>query len=91
MQQSASLVKILFSSLILISSKYEKVDKVVTKVKFRELNPIEIRKYIAEDESLDKAGAYAIQGKGCFLVDKINGSYTNVIGFPIKEILKVLF
>lgn len=73
-----------------ISSKYEKVDNVVTKVKFRELNPFEIRKYIAEDESLDKAGAYAIQGKGCFLVDKINGSYTNVIGFPIKEILKVL-
>ncbi len=73
-----------------ISSKYQKVDKVVTKVKFRELNPIEIRKYIAENESLDKAGAYAIQGKGYFLVDKINGSYTNVIGFPIKEILKAL-
>ena len=73
-----------------ISSKYQKVYKVVTKVKFRKLNPIEISEYIAEDESLDKAGAYAIQGKGCFLVDKINGSYTNVIGFPLKEIIKVL-
>ena len=51
---------------------------------------VEINQYISENESLDKAGGYAIQGKGYFLVDKINGSYTNVIGFPLKEILKVL-
>ena len=73
-----------------MSSKVEKVENVVTEVEFRKLNSIEIQEYIAENESLDKAGGYAIQGKGYFLVDKINGSYTNIIGFPIKEILKVL-
>ena len=73
-----------------MSSKVEKVENVVTEVEFRKLDSIEIQEYIAENESLDKAGGYAIQGKGYFLVDKINGSYTNIIGFPIKEILKVL-
>ena len=73
-----------------MSSKCQKVENVVTEIEFRKLNPIEIKEYIAENESLDKAGGYAIQGKGYFLVDKINGSYTNVIGFPLKEIIKVL-
>ena len=73
-----------------MTSKYQKIENVVTEVEFRKLNSVEINEYILENESLDKAGGYAIQGKGYFLVDKINGSYTNVIGFPIKEILKVL-
>ncbi len=73
-----------------MSSKTQKIQNVVTEVKFRKLNSVEINQYISENEFLDKAGGYAIQGKGYFLVDKINGSYTNVIGFPLKEILKVL-
>ena len=49
-----------------------------------------IRKYIATGEPMDKAGAYAIQGKGAFLVEKINGDFYTVMGLPISHLLKVL-
>ena len=39
---------------------------------------------------MDKAGAYGIQGKGCFLVPEINGSYTNVVGLPMAEVFEAL-
>jgi len=39
---------------------------------------------------MDKAGAYAIQGKGACLVEAINGSYSNVVGLPLTELLQIL-
>jgi septum formation protein len=48
------------------------------------------RAYVAEGESLDKAGAYGIQGKGVFLVKSIEGSYSNVVGLPLCELIEVL-
>ncbi|MGD8369642.1 MAG: Maf family protein, partial [Desulfobacterales bacterium] len=41
-------------------------------------------------EPFDKAGAYAIQGIGTFLVKSINGSYTNVVGLPVCEVIELL-
>jgi septum formation protein len=61
-----------------------------TQVTFKTLSPQEIAWYIKTGEPLDKAGAYAIQGKGAFCVKTIRGSYTNVVGLPVTEVLEVL-
>ena len=60
---------------------------VVTEVTFKKLTSDEIKWYIHTDEPFDKAGAYAIQGLGTFLVERINGSYTNVVGLPVCEVI----
>ena len=61
-----------------------------TDVEFKKLTAQEIEFYIASGEPMDKAGAYAIQGIGSFLVRAISGSYTNVVGLPVAELLDVL-
>jgi septum formation protein len=60
----------------------EAVDHAKTLVRFRELAGDEIAAYVATGEPLDKAGAYAIQGRGMLLVEEIAGNYHNVVGFP---------
>jgi len=63
---------------------------VTTDVSFKKLSAREIDWYIASGEPFGKAGAYAIQGLGTFLVKRINGSYTNVVGLPVCEVLEYL-
>ena len=63
---------------------------VTTDVQFKTLSDKEIEWYIHTDEPFDKAGAYAIQGLGTFLVKRISGSYTNVVGLPVCEVLEYL-
>lgn len=63
---------------------------ITTEVKFKELSDQEIQWYVGTDEPFDKAGAYAIQGLGTFLVKGINGSYTNVVGLPVCEVIEIL-
>jgi septum formation protein len=49
-----------------------------------------LTRYAATGEGLDKAGAYAVQGIGAFLVERINGSYSNVVGLPVCEVISDL-
>ena len=58
-----------------------------TAVTFKDLTPAEIEWYIATDEPYDKAGGYAIQGLGSFMIQRIDGSYTNVVGLPLCEVM----
>ena len=63
---------------------------VETRVYFRQLDPSEINAYVRSGESRDKAGAYAIQGLGSVLVEKIDGDYTNVVGLPLSALALAL-
>ena len=61
-----------------------------TKVVVKTLEPAEIEGYIKSEEPMDKAGAYGIQGIGAFMIRGIKGSYTNVVGLPLVEVLEAL-
>jgi len=61
-----------------------------TAVTFKTLSAEEIEWYVQTNEPFDKAGAYAIQGIGTFLVRSIHGSYTNVVGLPVCEVIEHL-
>lgn len=62
----------------------------ISKVKFYELSDAEIKAYVATGEPMDKAGAYGIQGKGCVLVEGIEGDYFNIVGLPVAATVKEL-
>jgi len=64
--------------------------RVSTDVTFKVLRPREITGYLSTGEPFDKAGGYGIQGMGAFLVRRIEGSYTNVVGLPLTEVLEAL-
>ncbi len=63
---------------------------VATKVVFGDFDEATVRGYVGTGECLDKAGAYGIQGKGAFLVKSVEGSYSNVVGLPLYELLEML-
>lgn len=75
---------------ILFPNGDEITQAVVTDVDMRQSNETELKSYIATGEPKDKAGAYAIQGIGTFLVTGIRGSYTNVVGLPLARVLDTL-
>ncbi len=58
-----------------------------TKVWFRKLEAQEIRDYVLTKEPYDKAGGYGIQGVACLFVDRIEGSFSNVMGLPTEKLL----
>ena len=71
-----------------IASKVRKTRVVQSAVKFKTISQEEMEWYISCDEPYDKAGGYAVQGKGAFFIKSIRGSYTNVIGLPLCEVLE---
>ncbi len=63
---------------------------VETKVKFAEITDDEINAYLKTREHIDKAGSYAIQGRGSKFIEEISGDYFNVVGLPLNKLYKVL-
>jgi septum formation protein len=76
--------------LMRVDPTFRRVGCVGTKVRFKQLSETEIHAYVKTGEPLDKAGAYAIQGMGAFLVESLQGSFTNVVGLPLCETLEWL-
>lgn len=81
-----------YSGICLSSVKedVEIVRTVATSIVFSEFEEAVARAYVAQGESLDKAGAYGIQGQGAFLVERVSGSYSNVVGLPLAEVIALL-
>ena len=70
--------------------KWQDYREVVTEVFFKELSEEEIHAYLELGEYKDKAGSYAIQGFGSYMVKKIDGSHSNVIGLPLCQLYQSL-
>jgi len=84
---SGQWVKI-YSGIAIIDVKNKKkiIDHEVTRVKIKNLTAKEIENYLRTGEPLDKAGAFAIQGRGAIFIEKINGCYSSVIGLPLNRL-----
>jgi len=63
---------------------------VQSSVLFKDIPEDEISWYVNSDEPYDKAGGYAVQGMGAFFIREIRGSYTNVMGLPLSEVVETL-
>lgn len=78
-----------YTGVALVQDDKEYTKVVETKVWFRKILEKEMRAYVQSGEPLDKAGGYGIQGRAAAFVDKINGSYTNVVGLPLSQVCKL--
>lgn len=79
---------LVLSSYCIFQNNKELISRIVeTFVTFRVLSENEINSYIKTKEPFDKSGAYGIQGKAMGFIHSINGSYTNVMGLPLSEVL----
>ncbi len=81
---------LVLSAVAVNDGRHECVALSRTKVSLRELAPAEIEAYWASGEPCDKAGAYAIQGLAAVFVERIEGSYTGVVGLPLFETAALL-
>lgn len=79
-----------YTGITVVNPKTKKILTAVEKtaVYFRRLSKQEIEDYVASNEPLGKAGAYAIQEKGAILIKKINGDFYNVVGLPINKLIQ---
>jgi septum formation protein len=78
------------SGLSLLSPAWEELEAETTRVTFRTLTPRDIASYVSTVEWDGRAGAYAIQGRGASLVERIEGDYLNVVGLPAALLIRLL-
>ena len=78
------------SGLCLRKPAWEELHRETTRVTFRALNARDIAHYLAAEEWRERAGAYAIQGLGASLVERIEGDYLNVVGLPAALLIRLL-
>jgi septum formation protein len=81
---------VVVSGLCLITPAWEVVEHESTRVTFRALTPRELAYHLAHGEWEGRAGAYAIQGRGAALVERIEGDYLNVVGLPAALLVRLL-
>jgi septum formation protein len=79
-----------WTGVALVTDAGVRVEAVRTAVWFRRLEEAEIAAYVASGEPMDKAGAYGIQGGAARFVDRLDGSYTNVVGLPVEMVGEML-
>ena len=77
-------------ALIRLSDGVARAERAATQVSFAPLSDEEIAEYVASGEPFDKAGAYAIQGRGGRYVTRIQGCYFNVVGLPLARLYRLL-
>jgi len=74
---------------VMLPGDLQEISKaVISKVYFADMTDEDINWYVSTGEPMDKAGAYALQGIGGVFIDRIEGSYTNVIGLPLAELYR---
>jgi septum formation protein len=78
------------SGLCLLTPAWEEVEHEVTRVSFRELDARDLAAYVGIGEWEGRAGAYAVQGRGAGLVERIEGDYLNVVGLPAALLVRLL-
>ena len=78
------------SGLCLRTEQWEELHSESTRVTFRRLTPSERDRYVAAGEWQGRAGAYAIQGLGAALVERVDGDYPNVVGLPVALLVRLL-
>ena len=78
------------SGLALVTRGWEHVEDAATLVTFRTLTPRDLAAYVASGEWQGRAGAYAIQGRGAALVERVEGDYLNVVGLPASVLVRLL-
>jgi septum formation protein len=83
---------VVYTGLALVDggSGREAAEVEATDVAVRPLSAEEVAAYVATGEALDKAGAYAIQGRGALLVERVDGDYFNVVGLPLYRLSRML-
>ena len=78
-----------WSGIALCSNGEERTASALTRVRFRRLEEPDIRSYLDSGEWRERAGGYAIQGRGAALVESIEGDFWNVVGLPVAELLQL--
>ena len=78
------------SGVCLLTPEWEVVEAAATRVTFRELGEEDVAAYVASGEWEGRAGAYAIQGRGAALVERVEGDYLNVVGLPVSLLVRLL-
>ena len=76
--------------LLCVARGYEESGVDVSRVRFRALTAAEVAGYARTGECDDKAGAYAAQGAGMLLIDRVAGSFSNVVGLPMTRVVTML-
>jgi nucleoside triphosphate pyrophosphatase len=90
LEQLGGKTHLVVSGLCLVTPGWELVEHEATRVTFRPLTARDLATYVATGEWEGRAGAYAIQGRGAALVERIEGDYLNVVGLPASLLVRLL-